>query len=302
MTAVPAHLWVWVTLFAAIVQTLRFMLQKMLAGAQLSVGGATFSRFLFGFPIAALVAIGFLHETGTAWPHLSAPFWGFVIAGGACQVAATFLTVALFSMRNFAVGVAFTKTETVQVALFSAVILGEWVGPLGWVGILIGLIGVLLLTKQPGAVKLNARAAIYGVVAGGLFGLSSIFYRGATLELAPLEFFARAIVALACATFAQTIGMGLYLRLREAGELSRVLRAWRRTILVGITGVLGSAGWFTAFSLQNAAFVRALGQVEIVFTLLASVLVFRETLHRREGLGIALVVASLIVIVLAGSR
>ena len=95
---------------------------------------------------------------------------------------------------------------------------------------------------------------------------------------------------------------GLYLRLREPGELRRVLAAWRSTVLVGIAGVLGSAGWFTAFSLQNAAFVRALGQVEIVFTLLASVLVFHERLHRRELIGIVLVVASLVVIVLAGAR
>lgn len=299
MSEAPAHLWVWVTLFAAAVQTLRFMLQKLLAGAQLSVGGATFSRFLFGFPLAAAAALAFIAGSGSPWPHLSGAFWGYVIAGGATQVAATFLTVALFGLRNFAVGVAFTKTETVQVALFSAVILGEWVGPLGWVGIVIGLAGVLFLTKPPeGGFAL--RAALYGIGAGALFGLSSIFYRGATLELEPLGFFARAIVALACATFVQSLGMGLYLRLREPGQLRRVFAAWRRTVLVGITGVLGSAGWFTAFSLQNAAFVRAFGQVEIVFTLLASALVFHEKLHRREGIGIALVVLSLIVIVLAG--
>ncbi|WP_246831728.1 DMT family transporter [Thioclava sp. DLFJ5-1] len=299
MSDAPVHLWVWVTLFAAAVQTIRFMLQKLLAGAQLSVGGATFSRFLFGFPLAAVTALGFLAATDTPWPHLSGPFWGFVIAGGAAQVAATFLTVALFGLRNFAVGVAFTKTETVQVALFSAIILGEFVGPIGWIGIAIGLAGVLFLTKPPEG-GFNPRAALYGVGAGALFGLSSIFYRGATLELEPLDFFARAIVALACATFAQSIGMGLYLRLREPGELTHVFGAWRRTVLVGITGVLGSAGWFTAFSLQNAAFVRALGQVEIVFTLLASALFFHERLHKREGAGIALVVVSLIVIVLAG--
>ncbi|MBD3803998.1 MAG: EamA/RhaT family transporter, partial [Thioclava sp.] len=149
MTEAPTHLWIWVTLFAAAVQTVRFMLQKLLAGAQLSVGGATFSRFLFGFPLAAATALGFLAATGTPWPDLSLAFWGFTLAGGAGQVAATFLTVALFGLRNFAVGVAFTKTETVQVALFSAVILSETVGPLGWVGIVIGMAGVLFLTKPP---------------------------------------------------------------------------------------------------------------------------------------------------------
>ena len=49
-------LWIWVTLFAGVVQTLRFMLQKRLKGIGLSTGGATFSRFLFGAPLAALAS------------------------------------------------------------------------------------------------------------------------------------------------------------------------------------------------------------------------------------------------------
>jgi drug/metabolite transporter (DMT)-like permease len=113
-----------------------------------------------------------------------------------------------------------------------------------------------------------------------------------------LGFFARAIVTLACVTFAQSVGMAAYLRLREPGELRRVALAWRRTVWVGVTGVVGSAGWFTAFALQNAAYVRAFGQVEIVFTLIVSALVFHERLRAREGIGIALVVASLVGVVL----
>ncbi|MBW0159058.1 EamA family transporter [Sedimentimonas flavescens] len=294
-------LWVWVTLAAAAVQTLRFMLQKRLTGTGLSTGGATFSRFLFGAPIAALAAVLTLAMAGGEVPVPGPRFWAFALAGGAAQVAATFLTVALFKLRNFAVGVAFTKTETVQVAAFSVLVLGEAVTPLGWFGIALGLVGVLLLSRTPRGTAFSARAVVYGVLAGGLFGLSSIGYRGATLELMPAAFFTRAIVTLACVTFAQSLGMALYLRLVEPRELGRVIRAWRRTIWVGVTGVAGSAGWFTAFALMNAAYVRALGQVEIVFTLIVSVLVFHERLSPREGAGIALVVASLIAIVLAQS-
>lgn len=293
-------LWLWVTLGAAAVQTARFMLQKRLAGGGLSTGGATFSRFLFGAPIAVATAALTLALTGpVALP--GARFWGFVAVGGAAQVAATFLTVALFQLRNFAVGVAFTKTETVQVAAFSALILGEAVAPLGWLGIALGLVGVLMLSRAAKSGGIGARPTLYGIAAGGLFGLSAIFYRGATLELLPAAFFTRAIVTLACVTTVQALGMGLYLRLREPGELGRVIGAWRRTVWVGVTGVAGSAGWFTAFALQNAAIVRAVGQVEIVFTLMVSALVFRERLSAREGAGIALVVASLLVIVL-GAR
>ena len=295
-------LWLWITLAAAAMQTVRFMLQKQLKGIGLSTGGATFSRFVFAAPIAAVAAATLLALGPAALPDLSGRFWLFAAVGGAAQVAATFLTVALFSLRNFAVGVAFTKTETVQVAVFSALILSEQVGLWGWIAIFIGFAGVLLLSRHPAGGDIITRASLYGVLAGGLFGISAIGYRGATLELMPLDFLSRAVVTLAFVTTMQTVVTALYLMLREPGELRRVAGAWRRTVWVGVTGVLGSAGWFTAFSLQNAAYVRAVGQVEIVFMLGVSVLVFHEKLTPREAMGIAMVIASVVLIVLGAAR
>lgn len=294
------ELWIVFTLAAAAMQTLRFMLQKVLQGAGLSTGGATFARFLFAAPVACACAGAALWLGGDGLPLPSARFWGFVVVGGLAQIVATFLTVALFALRNFAVGVAFTKTETVQVALFSALVLGEPVSAFGWAAIGIGLLGVLMLSRGPGAgARIIGRPVVYGVLAGGLFGISAVGYRGATLDLMPLPFLTRAVVALAAATVLQSLAMGLWLIWREPGEFSRVLARWRRTVPVGLTGVFGSMGWFAAFSLQNAAYVRAVGQVEIVFTLIASSLFFRERLRLREGAGIALVVGSLLLIVLA---
>lgn len=291
-------LWIPVTFAAALVQTLRFMLQRQLKGAGLSTGGATFSRFLYAAPLAAALA-GILALGGI--PPLSPRFWAFAVAGGLSQIVATFCTVALFHERNFAVGIGFTKTETVLVAAFSALVLGEHVSPRGLLAIAVGFVGVLLLTRarDAGAARVFNRATALGLMAGGLFGASAIGYRGATLELLPAPFFFRAALTLACATAFQTLAMALWLRLAEPGELSRVARAWRRTLPVGVTGMLDSLGWFTAFSLQNAAYVRAVGQVEVAFTILASWLVFRERLSLRELAGIGLVVASLLLILLA---
>ncbi len=288
--------WIIATLAAAAVQTLRFMLQKQLRQVGLSTAGATFSRFLFAVPLAGLAA---LVLTGGTSPAPGAAFWGWAAFGGLCQILATAATVALFSLRNFAVGIAFTKTETVQVAVFSALLLAEPVPPAGWAAILAGFAGVVLLSRGGAAApRFDARATVLGLVAGGLFGLSAIGYRAATLELDGLAAAARAAVTLAAVTAMQTGAMALWLRLREPGEIGRVLAAWRRTLPVGVTGVAGSYGWFLAFSLQNAAVVRAVGQVEIVFTLLVSAVVFRERLRAREGVGIALVIGSLVALVL----
>jgi len=97
----------------------------------------------------------------------------------------------------------------------------------------------------------------------------------------------------------QSAIMLVWLVWREPGEVTRVLGLWRKTVWVGVTGAFGSLGWFAAFSLQNAAYVRALGQVEMVFMVAVSTLVFRERFQLREGLGIALIVASVLIIVLS---
>jgi len=60
----------------------------------------------------------------------------------------------------------------------------------------------------------------------------------------------------------------------------------------------GSFCWFLAFTLQNAAYVKALGQVELILSLLASVLFFREKISAREMLGIGLLGVSILALVL----
>jgi uncharacterized membrane protein len=62
--------------------------------------------------------------------------------------------------------------------------------------------------------------------------------------------------------------------------------------------MLGSVGWFTAMTLQNAAYVRALGQIELVFTFLAAHLIFRESSTRLEVTGILLLVAGILILLL----
>ncbi len=294
------ELWVIVTIAAAAMQTLRFGLQKRLKGIGLSTGGATFSRFLFAVPLAGIGVALLMAARGYSLPPLGAEFWFYAMVGGLSQIIATLCTVALFSERSFAVGIAFTKTETVQVAGFSALFLGEAVSGLGLAAILIGLAGVLALSRPAGGWALRgffSRAMGLGVLAGALFGVSAIGYRGATLQIANADPLFRAVLALACVTAFQTAIMSVWLRWREPGELGRVLAAWRATLPVGVTGVLGSLGWFTAFALQNAAYVRSVGQVELVFTLLVSTLFFRERLKSREVLGMALLGLSVVLIV-----
>jgi len=300
MKQAAMEIWVIVSILAAGVQTLRFMLQKQLKGLGLSTGGATFARFLFAAPLAGLALAAVLLGLGVQVPNVNGWFFAYAILGGIAQIVGTFCVVALFSRRSFAVGIAFTNTETVQVALLSVVLLGEGVSAAGWAAIIVGTVAIVVLSRPEhgwrGGLVWNAGAGL-GVLAGGMFGLAAIGYRGATLQVEIDIPLIRALLALVCATSFQAVLMTLWLIWREPGEVTRVLRSWRKTALVGLTGVLGSAGWFYAFSLQNAAYVRSVGQIELIFSILISILVFRERPSKTEVAGMVLLTASIIAII-----
>lgn len=59
----------------------------------------------------------------------------------------------------------------------------------------------------------------------------------------------------------------------------------------------GSICWFTAFAMMNAAYVFAVGQVEVIFSIFASVWFFGEVITRREWIGMGLITVSVLALV-----
>lgn len=295
--------WIILSVVAAAFQTLRFMLQKHLSMGALSAGGATLARFLYSAPFVVSLALGYLVVTGAGWPGTTARFWAYAVAGGLSQILATWCVVALFAARNFAVGITFKKTEVVQTALVGLVILGDRITAAGLGAIVLGLAGVLILSEAPGLAgrwwhRLANRAAGLGLASGAFFAVSAVGYRGATLEVPGADPVLRAVLTLAVVTVMQAVALTVWLVWREPGQVGRVIAARRTAVWMGLTGMAGSLCWFTAFTLQNAAYVFAVGQVEVIFSLVASVLFFGERITRREGWGIALITLSVIAVVL----
>jgi uncharacterized membrane protein len=62
--------------------------------------------------------------------------------------------------------------------------------------------------------------------------------------------------------------------------------------------VLGSAGWFTAMTLQSASYVKTLGQVEFLITLMLSIFYFKEKPSPMELLGMGLIVLGAMLLLL----
>ena len=294
------ELWVPITIAAALLQNLRTALQQQLTSV-LDATEASYIRFCYAVPFAwvyfaALTLVGFRP------PELSWDFFGQVSMGAVCQILGTVALIRSFQTRNFAVGTAYSKTETVQAALFAAVILGESMNPVALTGILVSLLGVVLLSTSEGWRALlhvgPGPALWYGMGAGAGFGISAVLYRGAALSLPTGDFLVRASITLVAATTIQTVGMGVYLFLRNRNSLVLVGQVWKRGVWVGLAGMLASAGWFTAMTLERAAYVRALGQVELLFAFFVTLVIFREKVRTSELLGAAAVVLGLVLLLI----
>ena len=297
-------LWVPLTVAAAFCQNLRSALQKSLKD-RLGTTGATFVRFVYALPVAALYFTGLVLGTDLAVPDPSPSFALFVGLGGLAQIVATGMLVSLFDRRSFAVGTTYSKTETVQAAIFAIVVLGESVSRAAALGIAVSLVGVLTLStaRQPGGAqslqsRWGGKPALVGLGSGAAFGVAAVSYRGASLSLGGEGFVMQAALTLLCVLAFQTLLMAIYMAWRMPKELRSCMTAWRPAMWVGLAGALASAGWFRAMTLQNAALVRALGQVELIFTLAASVIFFHERILRAELVGIVLVTVGILILLL----
>ena len=301
MTA-PAWLWVPFVLWAALAQTARNTAQRSLV-AQAGTLGATLSRFLYGIPFAAacVFALHTVPATASPVPQFSVGYFGWLTLGALGQLSATAFLLAAMKQRNFVVGVAYSKTDALQVALFGSLFLRELPGAITLGAILLATAGVVMLSLPQKKEALAGRAwtsaaAWYGLASGAGFALSAVGYRGASLQMPDTAAWITGAWGVLLAQTIQSILLGGWLALRAPEALRATAKAWRISTFAGACGAAASIGWFTAFALTTAANVRTLGMVEVVFSYLVSHRLLREKLARYEQAGLGLVVAGLLLL------
>ena len=294
-------LWIPITLAAAAAQTARNATQRHLT-AELGTLGATLVRFLYGLPFAVLYLALVLAVTATRVPPMNRGFVFWTIVGGGSQIVATALLLRVLTLRNFAIGIAYSKTEVVQVAIFGFLILGEAVGVVVGTCIALAAVGVMVLAapSQAGIVTgVTSKAALLGIASGGVFAISAIGYRAAALAFAPAAPVLAAACTLVLAQLFQSVMLGGYLWLRDPKVVVAVARAWRISLVAGFMGALASGCWFTAMALEPVAHVRTLGLVELWFSYAVSRRIFRETLTLKELIGMLLVAVGVLGVTLS---
>jgi drug/metabolite transporter (DMT)-like permease len=298
-------LWIPITVAAALFQNIRTTMQQKIRGI-LSVDGANFVRYLYGAPLALGMLAFLVFGTGRQLPSISLLFLGLVTIAGVAQIVATSLMIHAFSLRNYAVGTVYSKTETVFVALYATFIASEPLKFGAWMGILVCLGGVVILSLRGSFANvrtvladLTHKGARYGILSGAIFAIAAGTIREASKVLPDGDFMIRGITVLACMNTIQIVLMAAYLARRDRPQLGKVWFNWRSSVWVGIFSVLGSAGWALAMTLENAALVRAVGQIELVFTFIASHVVLKERPSAGEWIGSLLVVGGVVLILVA---
>jgi len=297
---VTAYPWLWIvfTIIAAAAQTVRNAMQRELTGA-LGALGATHVRFLFGFPFALVFLAALMLWTGARLPATGWAFWLWVIEGSAAQIAATALMLVAMGERSFVVTIAYLKTEPIQVAIFGLIFLGDRVTAPMATAIVVATAGVLVMSTKPGGMVGGLRPTLLGLASGGTFALSAIGYRGAILSLGLPNYMMAATFTLAVGLVATTVMLSLYLLVRAPGVMTAIFKVWRRSMSAGFMGAFASQFWFLAFALATAASVRTLALVEVLFAQLVARFAFDQRTTAREAVGMALVVAGVVLLILA---
>ncbi|EIZ80225.1 DMT superfamily permease [Novosphingobium sp. Rr 2-17] len=285
------YLWVPITLAASALQVVRNGAQAGLT-AKIGTLGATQVRFVYGFPFALIFFLLGLAWTGEPIPHVTSEALAWCLTGAMAQIAATALMLLVMRDRAFGVAYAYIKTEPVIVALFGALFLGDLLPLAGWLAVVIVTGGVLLVAIRPGEFRklfTEARPALTGVAAGGLFGFAVVAFRGSIMSFETGGFIVRSLTVLVLCLAMQTLLLGGWLALRDRASFTASLREWRGSLGAGLAGSAASACWLAASALTAAANVRTLALVEMPIAALASWHISRKRLRGHELAGFALV-------------
>ena len=298
------ELWIPITIAAAFFQNIRSVLQKRLKG-RLSNTGAAYARFLYALPLACVYLALLTDFDHHSLPSPNLKFFLYCLIGAIFQILFTVSLLWMFSFRSFAVGTTFSKLEVVTVAVLGILLLGDDLDIAACGAILLAAGGVVLLSTNQSGLSLNqlpddlkSKPTMVGISSAFLLGGSVVFFRGSALALEHEEFLITAAFTLVSSLLIQTVLFGAWIALREPGEWQKLIGAWRPASLVGVAGLISSIGWFTAFTIEKAAYVRALGQIELLFAFFTTLILFKEQVKVREIVGACLIAASVLVIVL----
>ena len=286
----------------AFFQNLRSTLQKKL-NQKISTIASTYVRFAFALPFGAILFFLYFQYVRVVQEVLSQKNFVFnVFLASVFQIIFTFVLLYLFRFANFVVGTSLSKTEVIQVAIFEYLIIGDKLNKFGITGIIISTIGVIILSIKDLSLFLKnllSKTTLIGLSAGLFLGLSVVYFRAAALTLENFDSnFEKAISTLFFGLVIQTTLVTFYLIIFEKTQFKKLYENKYECFIAGLAGFLATLSWFYAFTLVQSSFVRAIGQIELLFSYVSSKYMFKEKVKITEILGIIIFVSGVLILLL----
>ncbi len=294
--------WIIFTVFGAFFQNLRSTLQKKL-NKDLSLIASSYVRFVFALPFATILFFVYFKNFQIISVILShSNFILFTFFGSVFQILFTFSLLYLFRFSNFVVGTSLSKTEVIQVAIFEYIILNDKLNSSGVIGIVIATTGVIIMTIKDVnffVKNLFSKTTLIGLITGLFLGLSVVCFRAAALSLENISSnFEKALSTLFFGLLIQTFIITVYLVIFEKSEFKKLYNNKFECCMAGLSGFLATLSWFYAFTLIQSSFVRAVGQIEILFSFASSKYLFKEKLTKIELFGILIFISGISIMLL----
>jgi drug/metabolite transporter (DMT)-like permease len=289
--------WVFFTLSAVVLQTFRNALQSKLS-ANMSTSGVTLARFLFAPPIALTYLLLLYTFSDQGIPEFTLKFVFFVLLASVMQISATALMVILFKQKNFSVGAGLAKSEALVAGVLGTLFFGSQLSLFGWVGILVGAAAIFVMSGGGRKGQLSFKTVIIGLACGTCFALTSLFVREAS-HLLNVPFPHSAAWVLVWVLCIQTTLLVSYIAVKNRSTFVALKNNAKMTLVTSIISCFGTICWFSALSLHHVAYVKTLGQVEVLLTMLVATFWLKNTVQKHEVVGLLLIAVAAILVMWA---
>ena len=295
-------MWALFTILAIFFQIIRNLEQKKLH-KDLDVFTTSWSRFILPFPFAIFAVI-------TTYNYFDYEFFHFILINALFQILGNIFLIKTIQSKNFSVGVAFSKTEIIQALIFGFLLYNFRFNFIEILAIFLAFIGIILLAKldfknfKDFSKSLKNIASLYGILCGFCFGITSYNIQFASNYLITdgLSSIRASTLVLLYTIFFQNI---FFIALKSFQkrlicDLKKLFLSenYRRFLLTSLSSFIGSICWYGAYAIGNVIYVKTVGQLEIIVSILVSKFYLKEKNSFKENLGIIFITSAILLIVL----
>jgi len=234
----------------------------------------------------------------------------FFATGGSVRNLSVLLMLSLLNSCSFALatiahiealkrlpaGITFplTRMSLLAVIIFSVLYLGERLAPLQWLGVLFGCAVVVILTREA-----RSSSCTEPNLRTGLFFVAVCVFCGAIATISSklaAEMVNKAGFMALSYLFGIFFSLGIEKRWGDSRHKDRVKSAIVIGVVMGLLNFFGFYAFLVALSSGPLSAIALMTGMHFVIAILLSVLIYREAMTLRRGLGLGLAILAVILL------